>query len=493
MSYTFPEVPVFSDPPTLNSTECLVPGYVSLSAPTQVSLLTYGRMAYTEPTTVYTDAFEGDTISVAIAGGAYCDTTLFYFVDTLPAFNQDTIFNTKYVCTGTAVDSITFGQGFIAVIWEDGSTGTTYVFENPQQDQQISLNAVPPLGCPITYIFTIEIVDPSQSLSNQYFFCPAIDDITLRAPEGYSAYFWPDVQSSSIEISYPNPLANDSVSVYCTGQSSSGGCPLELIYILREYSLVQDDTVSSTVKICPYQETVELEAQSGFSAVYWPLTGENSLQITHMIQHDDLQVELNMTDENDCEYVKLFNLEFFPPPADTTIDIGQYCITSNQVDLFAPEVYYNYQWSVNGGLQNDTNSIFDYKNPTPHDEIQVAFIDSFNCLRIYNTDLDINMLPGTLVENPIPNVFSPIPADGLNDVLLFPFHDFEFYRLEILNRWGETIYTVEGNIGPIQWDGKNRSGKIVPGTYFYKISLSACNAPELDFHQGFVHLVGGNE
>jgi hypothetical protein len=293
-----------------------------------------------------------------------------------------------------------------------------------------------------------------------------------------------------VQVTIDNPSASDTITVFCSSPNASGACPLELVYVLSEYNLLQNDTVNEITKICPYQEVVELVAQNGFSSYYWPLSGEDTVEIEHTIVADEFRVELQMKDYNFCDYVQYFNLEYYPSPYDTTIDIGQYCLNSDQVDFYAPVIYSGYQWYINGVFQDSGSVIYNLKSPNPKDEIQISFIDSFNCLRIYKTELEPNLLPGNLVENPIPNAFSPIPADGFNDMLLFPFYNYEFFELEILNRWGQVVYLQKSSIDKIFWDGRNLEGKIIPGVYFYKLSLSACGSAELAFHQGFVHLFG---
>lgn len=67
--------------------------------------------------------------------------------------------------------------------------------------------------------------------------------------------------------------------------------------------------------------------------------------------------------------------------------------------------------------------------------------------------------------------FSP-NGDGVNDVLKLPIVD-DNNTVSIFNRWGDEIITIDGyNNFDVVWDGTDKSGNIVSGTYYYVISGS---------------------
>nr|MBA3705352.1 gliding motility-associated C-terminal domain-containing protein [Bacteroidota bacterium] len=66
-----------------------------------------------------------------------------------------------------------------------------------------------------------------------------------------------------------------------------------------------------------------------------------------------------------------------------------------------------------------------------------------------------------------PNVFTP-NKDGINDEFWIPNTGFEYFQLDIYDRWGLKIFTA--NSGEIRWDGRTAAGEYVPdGTYYYML------------------------
>lgn len=96
----------------------------------------------------------------------------------------------------------------------------------------------------------------------------------------------------------------------------------------------------------------------------------------------------------------------------------------------------------------------------------------------------------------VPNTFTPINQDGLNDYLEFidygltaplygqgPAYGSTDFELTIFDRWGGVIKTISKppgdqclKNGDIKWDGRNNSGQIVAqGVYNYRLRLKLCN------------------
>lgn len=73
----------------------------------------------------------------------------------------------------------------------------------------------------------------------------------------------------------------------------------------------------------------------------------------------------------------------------------------------------------------------------------------------------------------LPNLFSP-NGDGLNDTWL-PMRCPKFVSqvtCKIIDRYGQEVYDYSGSINGFVWDGKNKSGKLMPAaTYFYECQV----------------------
>ncbi|MCB9223756.1 MAG: gliding motility-associated C-terminal domain-containing protein [Crocinitomicaceae bacterium] len=95
-------------------------------------------------------------------------------------------------------------------------------------------------------------------------------------------------------------------------------------------------------------------------------------------------------------------------------------------------------------------------------------VDNGNCIDTSNC-IGVNKDYSTLTG------FSP-NGDGVNDVLKLPVAD-ENNSVTIFNRWGDEIITIDGyNNLDVVWDGTDKGGNIIAGTYYYVITGSTTKA-----------------
>jgi gliding motility-associated-like protein len=87
----------------------------------------------------------------------------------------------------------------------------------------------------------------------------------------------------------------------------------------------------------------------------------------------------------------------------------------------------------------------------------------------------IEIIPGLN----IPNVFSP-NGDGSNDLFEISGTNFKNFTCEILNRWGQTVFT--SNKAQVSWDGVTTTGSmVVEGTYFVVLKITLLNGEEISY------------
>ena len=90
----------------------------------------------------------------------------------------------------------------------------------------------------------------------------------------------------------------------------------------------------------------------------------------------------------------------------------------------------------------------------------------------------------------IPNAFTPIDADGLNDVFTIKGVNFSEFEMFIFDRWGEKIlHTTDPIAG---WNGKYKDAYCQIGVYIYQISYKYLNGRErgaTKIHTGHVTLL----
>jgi gliding motility-associated-like protein len=137
----------------------------------------------------------------------------------------------------------------------------------------------------------------------------------------------------------------------------------------------------------------------------------------------------------------------------------------NGVDNYSVIIYdHNMNMIDSIGVGNLT----EYNDPLPDDNNQV------NHYRIWANGKNNSLLLASSnlirVERPpviaVPSSFTP-NGDNLNDVFVVNGKYLKSVELSILNRWGSTIYQVNGS----SWDGTANGNKVPLGTYIYHIII----------------------
>ena len=127
---------------------------------------------------------------------------------------------------------------------------------------------------------------------------------------------------------------------------------------------------------------------------------------------------------------------------------------------------YTYTWTTsNGVVSNPVNLIF---RPEKIGRYEVTLkVKSINgCTSTISKFIDVK----NDFNVTIPNTFTP-NDDGLNDYFNPVFSDYGFnfncYRMDIFDRWGQLLYsTLDHNKG---WDGKVKNELCKEGVYVYKL------------------------
>ena len=85
-----------------------------------------------------------------------------------------------------------------------------------------------------------------------------------------------------------------------------------------------------------------------------------------------------------------------------------------------------------------------------------------------------------------PNIVSLSSAVG-NDIWFVQSEGIQSFECNIINRWGNNIYSFDSTTGG--WDGRNKNGNIVSeGTYYYIIN-AVLEGGEALTKQGFIQVV----
>ena len=126
-----------------------------------------------------------------------------------------------------------------------------------------------------------------------------------------------------------------------------------------------------------------------------------------------------------------------------------------------------------------------------HDDILTEDYEELNLNGIVTSQNTQNVSPtniGTILDNDIPNLFSP-NGDSVSDVFeIISLYSYPNFKLQIFDRWGSLIhdYSNEGRAQPNWWNGEIDSNPAPEGVYFYTIDF---NDGLTDPKSGFIQLI----
>ena len=203
------------------------------------------------------------------------------------------------------------------------------------------------------------------------------------------------------------------------------------------------------------------------------ILGSTALNMASTLYPEDAEVCIKLQLTNICDNSSGFSQITCPLLLDKTLN-GDGSITLN--------------WSDFSGWQNGVNNysvmIYDvdmimidsiavgnlteYTDPLPADNNQV----SHYIIWAQANDNGIEYSSSNLikVERPpviaVPNSFTP-NGDNLNDLFIVSGKYIKSVDLSIINRWGSTIYQVNGS----SWDGSSNGSQVPLGTYVYHLII----------------------
>lgn len=95
---------------------------------------------------------------------------------------------------------------------------------------------------------------------------------------------------------------------------------------------------------------------------------------------------------------------------------------------------------------------------------------------------------GSIKDNDIPNLFSPNDDNQSDFFEIAGLDDFPNFDIQIFDRWGSEVflYSNNGNLNPLWWDGKNKGEPVPEGVYYYILNFNENNTKS---KTGFIQLI----
>jgi len=171
---------------------------------------------------------------------------------------------------------------------------------------------------------------------------------------------------------------------------------------------------------------------------------------------------VTVTNTDDCLSTDSCQVHFFPIPvveigSDTSIYRGEYFVINPIISGVVNKR--GFRWTPKDSFQCDT-CIVQQIEPNFDTYIKLFYVDRNNC---FNQDsFYIKVLP--VFDYGIPNSFSP-NGDFVNDSFGINGGPVKKIELSIFNRWGEKVYSYEGQ-NPA-WDGRYKGMPSPMGVYTY--------------------------
>ena len=141
-----------------------------------------------------------------------------------------------------------------------------------------------------------------------------------------------------------------------------------------------------------------------------------------------------------------------------------------------------YDWYFGNGFSETSFSPAHQFNQSGQYTVELTVTNADGCSDSYSLNIEVLEIPSFIT---IPNVFTP-NGDKNNDEFFVTAERIDNFSLQILNRWGNLILTIQDPT--IGWDGNIHGNPATEGTYFYQITATGLDQKQYN-ETGFFELV----
>ncbi len=336
-------------------------------------------------------------------------------------------------------------------------------------------------GCDSIVIDNIEVFDsPELTLEADSVICSG-SYAQITAPEGFISYEW-DKNSEDVR----------QIQVYTGGFYSitardEFGCQFEEeIYIMEPTPIDAEIRVQPTT--CPSSEdgVIQLKWISLDEGDFAFSINDEMIPPPYIFSGSTGLFFLGIEDQFGCRHEEWIDIDYQVDPfveimGPAEIEFGDSLILWANTNLPQPDFA---EWLLNGQPAGNGLTLGVLPDDDLVVEIEVIGPSACRATALLNVEV---YEPAQVF---IPNAFSP-NRDGINDFFTaFADEDYLIEKLLIKDRWGNTLYRVEGipaNMPELGWNGEINGQVVNPGDYLYLIELR--DSRELHQFSGTVTLL----
>jgi gliding motility-associated-like protein len=346
------------------------------------------------------------------------------------SFKIDLGFDTTF-CNGNST-ILSPGGGYENYLWQDGSTDTLMI---AGQAGVYWVKVTDTLGCSATDSLIVRTYPAFEfNLGNDTTICYG-DYIFLNGPNGYESYQW---QDGSDYISY----IADTAGFYWLEVSDTNHCAVRDSLLLTT-NLVPDTILGPDTLFCS-GGNITLQTNPEYEKYFWQDGSEGHV----LVVDEPGKYWVTVFDTLGCSGSDSINLSYFSAVTLELQSAGYLC-DDDSVILTAVSNYNNYLWQDSSQSQTciakDSGTYWVRVNSPCETKSDTIVIDA--CSSIW-----------------VPNVFTP-NNDGYNDYFYAIGKNIPKFKMEIFNRWGQTLKTLYSI--DEKWDGTYRGQTMPQGTYFW--------------------------
>jgi gliding motility-associated-like protein len=226
-------------------------------------------------------------------------------------------------------------------------------------------------------------------------------------------------------------------------------------------------SLGNTKNLCRGKDVL-LDAGPGFIEYYWNNTkGSQTLRAIN-----EGQYSVTAITAEGCVATASVNVSIVENPIVNLGDEFELCLDDEKV-LDAGPIGLTYRWF---GYEKSENTFT--ARVSDHDQyIKVKVTDSYGCFTI--DSVLQKACDYSKFAQMIPNTFTPADDNTKNNTWDIPFIHTAFpnARIEIFDRWGQSVFLSNHGLPAEGWDGK-RNGKFLPtDSYYYVIDLKNGSKP----------------